>query len=164
MMVRRANHGDAEGTRRFLSSFLATPADGAGPARLPPSLALAMLVVMALSSVPFWTGPWLGMIDYPGHLGRYFILAHFEEYPLLARSYSVTWGALANVCGDVVVVGLHALTGWAVEWISLVQVGLFAEGLVPAVMLLHRALFGSWPGGRWRARCSCSTTCCSTAS
>ncbi len=141
-MVRRGD--ERIGMRRFLASLLAMPADMEGPARLPPSLALATLVVMLASSVPFWTGPWLGMIDYPSHLGRYFILAHFDAYPLLARSYQVTWGALANIGGDVVVVGLRMLTGWPVEWISLVQVAVFAVGLVPAVMLLHRALFGSW--------------------
>jgi hypothetical protein len=130
--------------RRFLGSFVAGPAESAGPARLPIPLLIAALATMLASSVPFWTGPWLGMIDYPNHLARYFLLARFDELPALAQHYRIHWSVIPNIGGDALVVGLHAAGGWPTERISQVLVALFSVAIIPAVLLLNRALFGRW--------------------
>ena len=63
--------------------------DGRDLPTSPRAIAAATITAMLVCSVPFWTGPWLGMIDYPNHLGRYFILAHYEELPTLQEFYGV---------------------------------------------------------------------------
>jgi hypothetical protein len=143
-MVRAATRTDGEAMRRFLGSFLAGPAESAGPARLPMPLLLGALAAMLATSAPFWTGPWLGMIDYPNHLARYFLLAHFDELPALAQHYRVHWSLLPNIGSDALVIGLHIAGGWPTERISQVLVGLFSVSVIPAVLLLNRALFGRW--------------------
>ncbi len=99
---------------------------------------------MLVCSVPFWTGPWLGMIDYPNHLGRYFILAHHDELPALQAFYEVRWGLIANIGSDAVIQAVHRATGLPLESISQVLVGLLSILLIPAVLVLNRALFGAW--------------------
>src|SRR3954464_11496973 len=114
---------------------------------LPTSLravAAATIAAMLVCSVPFWTGPWLGMIDYPNHLGRYFILAHHDELPALQAFYEVHWGLIANIGSDAVIQAVHRATGLPPESISQVLVGLLSVMLIPAVLVLNRALFGAW--------------------
>jgi hypothetical protein len=99
---------------------------------------------MLVCSVPFWTGPWLGMIDYPNHLGRYFILAHHDKLPALQAFYEVRWSLVANIGSDAVIQAVHRATGLPPEGISQVLVGLLSVLLIPAVLVLNRALFGAW--------------------
>jgi hypothetical protein len=126
----------------------AAEASGSGEARDPPAspgaVAAATIAAMLVCSVPFWTGPWLGMIDYPNHLGRYFILAHHDELPTLQAFYEVRWGLVANTGSDAVIQAVHRATGLPPESISQVLVGLLSVLLIPAVLVLNRALFGAW--------------------
>src|SRR3954471_4970690 len=110
----------------------------------PRAVAAATIAAMLVCSVPFWTGPWLGMIDYPNHLGRYFILAHHDELPSLQTFYQVRWGLIPDIGSDVVILAVHRATGLPPETISQVLVGLLSVLLIPAVLCLNRALFGAW--------------------
>jgi hypothetical protein len=62
--------------QRLLAGLTVAPADPSRPASMPPRLLLAIAVAMLACSIPFWTGPWIGMVDYPHHLARYFILTN----------------------------------------------------------------------------------------
>ena len=99
---------------------------------------------MALCSLPFWTGPWLGMVDYPNHLARYFVVAHSGDLPALREFYRVEWRPVANIGLDVAVQAVHAATSLPTERVSQALVGALSVSLVPAVLSLHRALFGAW--------------------
>jgi hypothetical protein len=107
-------------------------------------IAAATVAAMLVCSLPFWTGPWLGMIDYPNHLGRYFILAHHDELPALQTFYQVRWSLIPDIGSDVVILAVHRATGLPTETVSQVLVGLFSVLLIPAVLCLNRALFGAW--------------------
>src|SRR5919112_2666932 len=90
----------------------------------PRAVAAATIAAMLMCSIPFWTGPWLGMIDYPNHLGRYFILAHHDELAALQAFYEVRWGLIASIGSDAVIQAVHRTTGLPPESISQALVGL----------------------------------------
>lgn len=107
-------------------------------------LAAATAAAVLFCSLPFWTGPWLGMIDYPNHLARYFLLAHYEELYAARAFYIVNWTPVANIGLDAAVQAVYAATGLPVERISQVLVAAFSVLMIPAVLCLNRALFGAW--------------------
>ncbi len=110
----------------------------------PWKLAIVTIVSITFCSLPFWTGPWLGMIDYPNHLARYFVVAHYGDLPALQEFYQVEWHPIANIGLDVVVQAIHIATSLPTERISQVLVGTLSVLLIPAALSLNRALFGVW--------------------
>ena len=107
-------------------------------------LAAATLAAVLFCSLPFWTGPWLGMIDYPNHLARYFMVAHYAQFPALHEFYRVEWHFIPNIGLDLAVQAVHAATSLPTERVSQGLVGALSVSLIPAVLLLNRALFGAW--------------------
>ncbi len=114
------------------------------PVRPPRMLAAATLAAVLFCSLPFWTGSWLGMIDYPNHLARYFVVAHYAQLPALHEFYRVEWHFIPNIGLDLAVQAVHAATSLPTERVSQALVGALSVSLIPAVLLLNRALFGAW--------------------
>ena len=84
--------------------------------------------------------------DYPNHLARVYVLAHLDESPLLARYYEARWEVLPNLAMDLLLPPL--LRFLTPETAGKLFCGLILVSTVPAVGLLHFALFGRvspWP-------------------
>jgi len=77
--------------------------DGAGSERLRSAL---FIVIFVVAAVPALAAPVLPMIDYYSHVARYFVLAHVDSDPYLARYYVPRWGILPNIGLDVIGTGL----------------------------------------------------------
>lgn len=67
---------------------------------------LVVLLVVVILIVPIWVVTYPGMVDYPNHLARCFILAHFSDNPVWQQRYSVLHDPLPNLAIDLLVVPL----------------------------------------------------------
>ena len=107
-------------------------------------IALAALAAVLASCVPFLVCRIPGLIDYPNHLARMFILSQWDSIPDLRKFYLPEWAPLANVGMDAVVVPILWLTSWQAETVlrdfTMISVAL----TVPAVMLLSYAFHRRW--------------------
>lgn len=65
-----------------------------------------LLLILALILIPIWIVDYPNMIDYPNHLTRCFILAHYHENPLWQQRYSIDFTPIPNLAIDLVVVPL----------------------------------------------------------
>ena len=64
------------------------------------------VAIFLVAALPALAAPVLPMIDYYSHVARYFVLAHVDSDPYLARYYAPRWGILPNIGLDVLGVGL----------------------------------------------------------
>ena len=67
---------------------------------------LMLLLVLIAISIPLWIVKYPGMTDYPNHLTRCYILAHYHENPLWQQRYSIDHTPVPNLAIDLVVVPL----------------------------------------------------------
>ncbi len=66
----------------------------------------AILIVFALILIPIWVVNYPGMEDYPNHLVRCYILAHYHDNPLWQQRYWVDRNPLPNLAIDAIVTPL----------------------------------------------------------
>ena len=57
---------------------------------------IALLLVLVICLIPIWIVDYPGMTDYPNHLVRDYILAHYDESPLWQQRYSLDLTLLPN--------------------------------------------------------------------
>jgi len=62
---------------------------------------LATVAIFVAACLPVLTAPVLPMIDYYGHVARFFVLAHIDQDPFLAQNYAPHWRILPNIGLDV---------------------------------------------------------------
>ena len=68
---------------------------------------LALLLVLVVCLIPIWSVDYPGLTDYPNHLVRGYVLAHYCENPLWQQRYSVDLTPLPNLAIDLFVVPLQ---------------------------------------------------------
>jgi hypothetical protein len=68
---------------------------------------VALLLVLIACLVPIWIVNYPGLTDYPNHLVRDYILAHYNESPLWQNRYSLDLAPIPNLAIDLFVVPLQ---------------------------------------------------------
>jgi hypothetical protein len=68
-----------------------------------------LLIVLVVILVPIWIVDYPGLVDYPNHLTRCYILAHYHENPIWQQRYIVSHDPIPNLAIDLVVVPLLRL-------------------------------------------------------
>jgi hypothetical protein len=66
----------------------------------------ALLVVLLMVLAPIWIVKYPGMVDYPNHLVRCYILAHYQANPLWQQRYVLDHSPLPNLAIDLIVTPL----------------------------------------------------------
>jgi hypothetical protein len=66
----------------------------------------ALLVVLLMILAPIWIVKYPGMVDYPNHLARCYILAHYQDNPLWQQRYVLDHSPLPNLAIDLIVTPL----------------------------------------------------------
>ncbi len=67
---------------------------------------VALLAVLAAILIPIWMVDYPGMVDYPNHLTRCYIIAHYYENPVWQQRYFLVYDPIPNLAIDLVVVPL----------------------------------------------------------
>lgn len=87
-----------------------SPGLSAPPAVRPTREALArpalFTAIFLIAAAPVVAAPVLPLIDYYGHVARFFVLAHVDQDAFLAASYTPHWQILPNIGLDVIGTGL----------------------------------------------------------
>ena len=107
---------------------------------------LFLALVSVMTVMPLLVVDLPPLHDYPNHLARVYVLAHLDESPVLAHYYEARWQLLPNLAMDLLVPPL--LRFLTPETAGKLFCGLILLSTVPAVGLLHFALFGRaspWP-------------------
>ena len=68
---------------------------------------IALLLVLIVCLIPIWIVDYPGMTDYPNHLVRDYILAHYDNNPLWQQRFSLDLTPLPNLAIDLFVVPLQ---------------------------------------------------------
>jgi hypothetical protein len=68
---------------------------------------VALLLALVVCLIPLWIVDYPGMTDYPNHLVRDYILAHYDENPLWQQRYSLDLTPLPNLAIDLFVIPLQ---------------------------------------------------------
>jgi hypothetical protein len=71
--------------------------------------ALAVAAIFVAATLPVMSVPVFPMIDFYGHLARYFVLSRLPGDSFLAANYEAAWGILPNIGLDVLSTGLMRL-------------------------------------------------------
>jgi len=66
----------------------------------------ALLVVLLMVLAPIWIVKYPGMVDYPNHLARCYIFAHYQANPLWRQRYVLDLSPLPNLAIDLIVTPL----------------------------------------------------------
>jgi len=66
----------------------------------------ALLAVFFVLLVPIWIVKYPGMVDYPNHLTRCYILAHYHDNPVFQQRYILDRSPLPNLAIDLIVTPL----------------------------------------------------------
>ena len=106
---------------------------------------LAALALILISLVPFFLVDVPGVLDYPNHLARIFVLARPDD-PILSRFYAPQWRILPNLGFDVLGVALLKILPVHVGGRILLAMSMVAPIL--GVFAYARAAFGKlslWP-------------------
>jgi hypothetical protein len=105
-------------------------------------IAILMVLMLMLASMPIWTNPLPPLTDYVNHLARMHILATINKDPDLARFYQIDWQIIPNLMMDLVVPLLaRVMTVYHAGQIFMVAT--FAL-IISGVLAVNRALFGRW--------------------
>jgi hypothetical protein len=93
---------------------LSPRANSAGSERRKPVTELTtyyamLLIVLCVILIPIWIVKYPGMLDYPNHLTRCYILAHYHDNPVWQQRYELDHSPLPNLAIDLVVVPLLRL-------------------------------------------------------
>jgi len=65
-----------------------------------------LFVVFIIILVPIWIVNYPGMVDYPNHLARCYILAHYYDNPIWQQRYFLDYSPLPNLAIDLIVTPL----------------------------------------------------------
>jgi hypothetical protein len=65
-----------------------------------------LLIVFAAILVPIWAADYPGMLDYPVHLTRCYILAHYHDNPVWQQRFELDRSPLPNMAIDLIVTPL----------------------------------------------------------
>ena len=109
-------------------------------------IVLLYLLLGALTLSPLLGVTTPGLVDYPNHLARMWILVHGKEIPALASNYVADWRVLPDLAMDLVVPALAQVM--SVETAGKLFVAATMILLVGGTAALHRALYGRvglWP-------------------
>jgi hypothetical protein len=66
----------------------------------------ALIIVLLAVLIPIWIVDYPGMEDHPGHLARWYILAHYHDSPFWQKQYYLDFTPLPNLAVDAIVVPL----------------------------------------------------------
>lgn len=69
----------------------------------------ALLIVLAALLLPIWTVTYPGMMDYPNHLTRCYIIAHYHDNPLWQQRFVVVHDPIPDMAIEFVVIPLLRL-------------------------------------------------------
>src|ERR1035438_9651640 len=65
-----------------------------------------LLIVFFVILVPIWMVDYPGMVDYPNHLARCYILAHYYDNPVFQQRYILDHSPIPNLAIDLIVTPL----------------------------------------------------------
>jgi hypothetical protein len=77
---------------------------------------LSLFLVLAAVIAPLWIVDYPGMVDYPNHLVRCYILANYQTNPIWQQRYSLDYTPIPNLAIDLIVVPLA-------HWLPLIACG-----------------------------------------
>jgi hypothetical protein len=103
---------------------------------------LLALAAVLVTSLPLLAVTYPPLHDYPFHLARIQILAHFRDWPVLQEFYRIGSFVLPNVAMDVVLSALAQLLPVAVA--GRVFIAMIFALLVSGTIALHRTVHGRW--------------------
>jgi hypothetical protein len=105
-------------------------------------IAVLVILMLSLASIPIWTNPVPPLSDYVNHLARMHVIATINKDSDLTRYYEVNWEVIPNLVMDLAVPLLarvvsvyHAGQIFLVATFALIMSGALA---------LNRTLFGRW--------------------
>lgn len=75
-------------------------------------LGIALIAML----IPIWTVDYPGMVDYPNHLARCYVLAHYHDIPLWGQRYFLVHDPIPNLAIDLIVAPL-------LRWLPLIVCG-----------------------------------------
>lgn len=101
---------------------------------------------LAAAIAPMWMVTFPGMIDYPSHLVRCYILAHFGSNPFWPHFYRVQFGPIPNLAMDAIVTPLA-------HWLPIVVSGQIFLTLLALVYFLgcSELARAAWGQPQWLA-------------
>lgn len=106
----------------------------------------ALALVLAAAIAPLWMVSFPGMIDYPSHLVRCYILAHFGASSFWPHFYRVQFGPIPNLAMDAIVAPLA-------HWLPIVVSGQIFLTLLALVYILgcSELARAAWGQPQWLA-------------
>lgn len=105
-------------------------------------IAVLMVLMLLVASIPVLTNPVPPLSDYVNHLARMQVIAKIGHDPNLARFYEIDWQAIPNLMMDLIVpVFARFVTVYHAGQIFLIA--MFAL-IMSGMLALNRALFGRW--------------------
>jgi hypothetical protein len=107
--------------------------------------AVLTLATILVTILPLLVVTYPPLHDYPFHIARSEILAHYRDWPLLQQFYTIGSFVLPNVAIDVVISGLAIFL--PVPIAGRVFIAIIFVLLVTGTIVLHRVVHGEW--SRW---------------
>jgi hypothetical protein len=95
--------------QRFVSQLPLDPhtnSAGKGWARESKAYSVALLLVLLIILAPIWLVDYPGMVDYPNHLTRCYIVAHYHDNPIWQQRFIVVHDPIPNLAIDLIVTPL----------------------------------------------------------
>jgi hypothetical protein len=102
---------------------------------------VAFFLVLAAVIAPLWIVDYPGMVDYPNHLVRCYILAHYHENPVWQQRYALDLTPLPNLAMDLIVAPLA-------RWIPLITSGKIFLTLAATLYVIGCSELGRAIAGR----------------
>jgi hypothetical protein len=88
-----------------------------------------LLIVFFVILIPIWMVKYPGMLDYPNHLTRCYILAHYYDNPVFQQRYVLDYSPLPNLAIDLIVTPL-------LRFLSLIVAGKVFLSIAAALYVL----------------------------
>ncbi|MGH9486779.1 MAG: hypothetical protein ACRD04_04230 [Terriglobales bacterium] len=113
-----------------------------------------LALVLAAAIAPLWLVSFPEMLDYPSHLARCYILAHYGASPLWQHFYRVEFGPIPNLAMDVIVPALA-------HWLPILVSGKIFLTLCALLYVLGCDALGkaAWGRPHWMALLAGMTFC-----
>jgi hypothetical protein len=108
-----------------------------GAGKGPPPLVVAAVILLAV--LPVLTQQYVPLVDYPNHVARSYIFAHFSDVAAFRSTYDRSFAPIPNMAIDVVLGGLMLIVG--VDAGSRIFLALIVLLYASSVLLLSKALW-----------------------
>ncbi len=108
----------------------------------PGQIAILLVVLLLLTTIPVWTHPIPPLSDYINHLGRMHVISQGGADANLARYYQIDWQIVPNLMMDLVIPPLGRIM--TIFHAGQVFTVLLFAAIASGTLALHRALFGRW--------------------